>query len=126
MSHINKIALLTLIFLGSVSCKVNTEVEKSVFNPPPSQESSYETSFFLSTQENLLDKFEIIKQVNLYEYIPDLNELPIEYDSFAQVYNVLKEDAQALNANRAVLKKDENCVAQIGYCEAYFIKVIKN
>lgn len=126
MSHLNKIALLILILLGSVACKVNTEVEKSVINPPPSQESSYETNFFLTTQENLLDNFAVIKQVNLYEYIPDLNELPIEYDSFAKVYNVLKEDAQTFNANRAVLKKDENCVAQIGYCEAYFIKVIKN
>ena len=52
--------------------------------------------------------------------------MPIEYESFAKVYNVLKGDALSLEANRAVLKRDENCTAPIGYCEAYLIKVVKN
>ncbi|MGZ3790144.1 MAG: hypothetical protein ACXVLQ_16545 [Bacteriovorax sp.] len=77
--------------------------------------------FFLSNQEALLDRYAIIKKIDLYEVLPHLDSLPIEYDSFIEIRDVLKIEAIKYNANRAVLKKTNDCMAQVGYCEAYLI-----
>lgn len=79
----------------------------------------------MSTSEELIEKYGYYKKVDLREVIPDLDSLPITYDSFHEVYEALAIEATDIPSNFSVLKKDATCTAQIGYCEAYIIKRIK-
>jgi hypothetical protein len=81
----------------------------------------YERPFAMSTNEKLLDDHVIIKKVDLYELIPDLDTLPLEKESFFEVYDNLKLNAEDYS-KYVVLKKTAGCMSQIGYCEAYYIK----
>lgn len=77
--------------------------------------------FRMSTQEKLLDRYSIAASINLYEILPELDSLPIEYESFAQVYSALKEQGEIYSSHYAVLIKTDSCASQIGYCEAYLL-----
>lgn len=81
-----------------------------------------QSSFRMSTQEELINKYPTIEEVDLYEYLPHLDTLPIEYDSFMEVYHVLETLGAKHDTRYAVLKKTQNCSSQIGYCEAVLIK----
>lgn len=77
--------------------------------------------FRMSTQEKLLERYPVAASINLYELLPELDSLPIDYDSFAQVYNALKQQGEIYSSHYAVLVKTDSCSSQIGYCEAYLL-----
>lgn len=94
------------------------------------QKVSYaKDSFYMSTNEDLVEKYGYFKKINLYDLIPHLNDLPIEKESFWEIQDALEIEAIDLASNYAVILKSPDCSAQVGYCEAYIIKrlrVIKN
>lgn len=97
--------------------KINVDLLKK-----PTVFETTHSRFRMTTQEELLNKYPIVEEVNLYEYLPHLDSLPIEYDSFMEVYHVLETLGAKNDTRYAVLKKSQNCQALIGYCEAVLIK----
>lgn len=106
------------LFIVSCGNKSSLNFSQSGFDPSTYH---YERPFAMSTNEKLLDDHQIIKKVDLYELIPDLDSLPLEQESFFEVYDNLKLGAEEFS-KYVVLKKTADCQSQIGYCEAYYIK----
>ncbi len=77
--------------------------------------------FYLSNQESLVSDYPVIKKVDLREVVFDLEELPIEYDSFEKIYRSLLSYSKKYRFNRAVLVSGDNCDVPITYCFAYLI-----
>lgn len=113
-----KIFVLTLILFTS-SCGKNSSGVFSEGSIIPSYE--YVRPFAMSTNEKLLEQYEIIHEVDLRNEIPGFENLPIEQESFQQIYDLLKVD-QNLYSKFTVLKKTADCQALVGYCKAYYIK----
>lgn len=78
--------------------------------------------FRMSTQESLIAKYPIMEEVDLYELVPNLDSLPIHYDSFMEIYRALEIKGATIQSTFVILKKDPNCLSEVGYCRAVFIK----
>lgn len=77
--------------------------------------------FYLTTQEDLLDKYPTLESIDLYDYIPHLDQLPITVESFEEIRDILEGEAKRVGANRAILMKSGDCHAEIGYCNVELI-----
>lgn len=90
------------------------------------QNKSYQKDhFYMSNNEKLIEKYGHYKKVNLYETFPNLDDMAIENESFLAIKDALEVEAQDLPSNYAVIKKTPECLALVGYCEAYIIKRLK-
>lgn len=108
-------ALAALSFLCIVSCSGKITVGGL------HKENEQGERIFLSTQENLLVKYPTLESINLYDYIPHLDQLPIITESFEEIFEALEGEAKRVGANRVILIKNANCTAEIGYCSAKLI-----
>lgn len=115
-----KSSLIFIVLLLLTSCSPGM-VKVDWLKTPVVFESA-QSYFKMSTQEELINKYPTIVTIDLYEYLPHLDSLPIEYDSFMEVYHQLELLGAKHETQYAVLKKSPNCSAQIGYCEAVLIK----
>lgn len=115
-----KLFLFSFLITSLSSC--GPGVVKVEWLKNPNVFKTAQSQFRMSTQEELLNKYPNVEEVNLYEYLPHLDSLPIEYDSFMEVYHVLETLGSKFETRYAVLKKSQNCQALIGYCEAVLIK----
>lgn len=98
-------------------------IKVTIFDDP---NASYQKDhFFMSTDETLIEKYGHYKKVNLYELFPNLDYMPIEKESFWAIQDALETEALELPSNYAVIKKTPECLALVGYCEAYIIKRLK-
>lgn len=88
----------------------------------PTENDKQTKKFRMSTQEELLNKYPVIEEVDLYELVPNLDSLPIHYDSFMEIYRALEIKGATIQSSFVILKKDPNCLSEVGYCRAVFIK----
>lgn len=110
--------ILLLIFLLISSCGknsiiVNLKNKKSDTAPP--------LRYYLTNQEYLIDQYDVLEIVDLRLIVPDLENLPIEVESFEAIHHALGNYSKIYQFNRGVLKSGDDCHALIGYCYAYLI-----
>ncbi len=113
------VLIFSSLFSVLASCgKSNIEVTKFELN---TQNSNDKDSFYMSTNEDLVSEYEIVERINLYDIVPHLNDLLIRKESFWEIQEAIQKVAKLFNSNYAVIVKDSNCTAVIGYCNAYVL-----
>lgn len=113
ISLISSLTLFTSCGRGNLKIKLK---EESL------PENKQINKFRMSTQEELVNKYPVIEEVDLYELVPNLDSLPIHYDSFMEIYRALEIKGATIQSTFVILKKDPNCLSEVGYCRAVFIK----
>lgn len=78
--------------------------------------------FQMSTNEKLILNNKVVKIVNLYDILPHLDSLPLEKESFFEVYDNLALNQNLYKSKTVVLVKTTDCLTPIGYCQAYYLR----
>lgn len=117
------------MLLLTTSCGNKTEI---FLKDKKSSVSKYEKDrFYLYVgsdyvgSEDILTRYQVVRAVNLYDIVPELDSLDIESDSFYLIIDRLKENSIDVPYNYGAIIKSDDCFAPIGYCKAYILKKVK-
>lgn len=114
-------SILILILSAMVLASCGRGDLKVKLKEGPSTDNKQTKRFRMSTQESLIDKYPVMEEVDLYELVPHLDSLPIDYDSFMEIYHALELKGTTIQSRYVILKKDPSCTSDVGYCHAVFI-----
>jgi hypothetical protein len=114
--------MINLILLFAITLTTSCGKESFVsFKKESLPETEYSRTFQMTTNKNLLLRYKAVHVIDLREVIADFDNLPIEQESFQEIYDLLKMD-QDRYSRTTVLIKSPDCEALVGYCKAVYIK----